>query len=112
MADNHHNRYRSSCDTIMQEMIKTGRSAKIIAEELSLIQKSNAGELETIVEQVLAENQKAVDDVKGRGKKSKKALRVFCSAKLCRKPKVRQIPKSSPKSSPRNSIEPLYDLLL
>jgi len=58
---------------IMQEMTKTGKKPEIIAEELNLIQQSDAGELEAIVDEVLAENPKAVDDVKSGGKKSKKA---------------------------------------
>lgn len=54
-------------------MVKAGKEPEIIAKELNLIQKSDAGELEKIVEQVLSENPKAVDDVKSGGKKSKKA---------------------------------------
>jgi len=60
-------------NTIMQEMTKTGKAAQIIAEELNLIQQSDAGELEAIVDKVLAENPKAVEDVTSGGKKSKKA---------------------------------------
>ena len=59
--------------TIFEEMVKTGKGPEVIAEELNLIQKSDAGELEGIVEQVIAENAKAVEDVTGGGKKSKKA---------------------------------------
>jgi aspartyl-tRNA(Asn)/glutamyl-tRNA(Gln) amidotransferase subunit B len=59
--------------TIFEEMVKAGKEPEIIAKELNLIQKSDAGELEKIVEQVLSENPKAVDDVKNGGKKSKKA---------------------------------------
>jgi aspartyl-tRNA(Asn)/glutamyl-tRNA(Gln) amidotransferase subunit B len=44
-----------------------------IAKERNLIQKSDVSELETIVDQALAENPKAVADVTGGGKKSKKA---------------------------------------
>ena len=59
--------------TIMQEMAKTRKSPGAIAQERNLIQKSDAAELEAIVEQVLAENPRAVDDVKSGGKKRKKA---------------------------------------
>jgi len=45
-----------------------------IAKEYNLIQKSDVGELEAIVDQVLAENPKAVKDATSGGKKSKKAL--------------------------------------
>ncbi len=79
-------------NTIMQEMAKSGKAAQIIAEELSLIQKSDAGELETIVDEVLAENPKAVDDVKSGGKKSKKA-RGFLLGQVMQKTKGRANPK-------------------
>jgi aspartyl-tRNA(Asn)/glutamyl-tRNA(Gln) amidotransferase subunit B len=42
----------------------------VIAEKLNLIQKSDAGELEAVVDKVLAENAQAVEDVKSGGKKS------------------------------------------
>ena len=63
----------TAANTIMQEMVKSGKKAQTIAEELSLIQKSDAGELEAIVDQIIVENPKAVEDVTGGGKKSKKA---------------------------------------
>ena len=59
--------------TILEEMTRTGKKPVVLAEELSLIQKSDAGELETIVDKVLADNPKAVEDVTSGGKKSKKA---------------------------------------
>jgi len=73
-------------------MVKTGKKPQIIAKELNLIQKSNAGELETIVEQVLAENPKAVEDVKSGGKKSKKAL-GFLLGQVMQKTKGQANPK-------------------
>ena len=54
-------------------MAQTGKEPQVLAEELNLIQKSDAGELEKIVDQVLAENQEAVADVTSGGKKEKKA---------------------------------------
>jgi aspartyl-tRNA(Asn)/glutamyl-tRNA(Gln) amidotransferase subunit B len=60
-------------NTIMEEMVKSGKGPQIIAEQLDLVQKSDAGELEAIVGEVLAENPNAVADVKSGGKKSKKA---------------------------------------
>jgi len=60
--------------TIMEEMVKTGKGPNILAEQLNLIQSSEAGELEQIVSQAIAENPNAVKDVKSGGKKSKKAL--------------------------------------
>jgi aspartyl-tRNA(Asn)/glutamyl-tRNA(Gln) amidotransferase subunit B len=48
-------------------------SIRTLAAELNLIQKSDVGELEAIVDQVLADNPNAVKDVTSGGKKSKKA---------------------------------------
>ena len=78
--------------SVFEEMVKTGKEPQIIAEELDLIQKSDAGELETIVEQVLAENPKAVDDVTAGGKKSKKA-RGFLLGQVMQKTKGQANPK-------------------
>jgi aspartyl-tRNA(Asn)/glutamyl-tRNA(Gln) amidotransferase subunit B len=63
-----------------------------IAEEQNLIQKSDVGELEHIVEQVFAENPKAVEDVKSDGKKSKKA-RGFLLGQVMQKTKGQANPK-------------------
>jgi len=63
-----------------------------IANEHNLIQKSDAGELETIVDQVIDENAKAVDDVKSGGKKSKKA-RGFLLGQVMQKTKGQANPK-------------------
>jgi aspartyl-tRNA(Asn)/glutamyl-tRNA(Gln) amidotransferase subunit B len=82
----------SGANAIMQEMVKTGKKPQIIAKELNLIQKSDAGELETIVEHVLAENPKAVEDVKSGGKKSKKAL-GFLLGQVMQKTKGQANPK-------------------
>jgi len=79
-------------NTIMQEMVKTSKPAQIIAEELNLIQKSDAGELETIVDQVFAENPKAVADVASGGKKSKKA-HGFLLGQVMQKTKGRANPR-------------------
>jgi aspartyl-tRNA(Asn)/glutamyl-tRNA(Gln) amidotransferase subunit B len=59
--------------SIFEEMVKSGKRPEVIAEESDLIQKSDAGELEAIVEEILAGNPKAVEDVTSGGKKSKKA---------------------------------------
>jgi aspartyl-tRNA(Asn)/glutamyl-tRNA(Gln) amidotransferase subunit B len=63
-----------------------------IAEEQNLIQKSDAGELESVVDQVLAENPKAVEDVTSGGKKSKKA-RGFLLGQVMQKTRGRANPK-------------------
>jgi len=78
--------------TIFGEMVKTGKGPEVIAEELNLIQKSDAGELEGVVEQVIAENPKAVEDVTGGGKKSKKA-RGFLLGQVMQKTGGRANPK-------------------
>ena len=77
---------------ILEKMVETGKDPQVLAEELNLIQKSDAGELETIVDQVLAENPKAVDDVKNGGKKSKKA-RGFLLGQVMQKTKGQANPK-------------------
>ena len=63
-----------------------------IAEEQNLIQKSDVGELEQIVEQVIAENPKAVEDVASGSKKSKKA-RGFLLGQVMQKTKGQANPK-------------------
>ncbi len=78
--------------TIFGEMVKTGKGPEVIAEELNLIQKSDAGELEGVVAQVIAENPKAVEDVTGGGKKSKKA-RGFLLGQVMQKTRGRANPK-------------------
>jgi aspartyl-tRNA(Asn)/glutamyl-tRNA(Gln) amidotransferase subunit B len=78
--------------TIFEEMVKTGKKPQIIAEELNLLQKSDAGELEAIVDEVLAENPKAVEDVTSGGKKSKKA-RGFLLGQVMQKTKGQANPK-------------------
>ena len=82
----------TASSTIFEEMVKTGKKPQIIAEELDLIQKSDAGELETIVDEILAKNAKAVADVKSGGKKSKKA-RGFLLGRVMQKTKGQANPK-------------------
>jgi len=82
----------SAGNTIMQEMVKTGKSVKTIAAELNLLQKSDVAELEAVVDQVLAESPKAVEDVKSGGKKSKKA-EGFLLGQVMQKTKGRANPK-------------------
>jgi aspartyl-tRNA(Asn)/glutamyl-tRNA(Gln) amidotransferase subunit B len=65
---------------------------EIVAKELNLIQKSDAGELERIVDQVLADNPQAVEDVTAGGKKSNKA-RGFLLGQVMQKTKGQANPK-------------------
>jgi len=78
--------------TIFEQMAETGKSCDVIASELNLIQKSDAGELEAIVDEVLAANPKALEDVTSGGKKSKKA-RGFLLGQVMQKTKGRANPK-------------------
>jgi aspartyl-tRNA(Asn)/glutamyl-tRNA(Gln) amidotransferase subunit B len=82
----------SSSVPIFEAMTQTGKEADVLAQELNLIQKSDAGELERVVEQVLAENSQAVEDVTSGGKKSKKA-RGFLLGQVMQKTKGRANPK-------------------
>ena len=54
----------SAAQTVLAEMYKAGGDPSQIIEEKDLAQMDNSDELEKIVEQVLSENQKAVDDYK------------------------------------------------
>jgi aspartyl-tRNA(Asn)/glutamyl-tRNA(Gln) amidotransferase subunit B len=82
----------TAANTILQEMAKTGDKPDVLAEKLNLIQKSDAGELETIVDKVLAENLQAVNEVRSGGKKSSKA-RGFLLGQVMQKTKGQANPK-------------------
>jgi len=73
-------------------MVATGKAPTALAQELNLIQTSDAGELEGIVDQVLAENVQAVQDVVTGSKKSKKA-RGFLLGQVIQKTKGQANPK-------------------
>ena len=81
-----------SAATIFEAMIETDTDPQVLAEGLNLVQKSDAGELEAVVEQVLAANPGAVEDVTAGGKKSKKA-RGFLLGQVMQKTKGRANPK-------------------
>ena len=82
----------SSAATIFEVMVAAGKEPQILAEEMNLIQKSDAGELESIVDQVLTENPEAVADVTSGGKKSKKA-RGFLLGQVMQKTKGQANPR-------------------
>jgi aspartyl-tRNA(Asn)/glutamyl-tRNA(Gln) amidotransferase subunit B len=82
----------TAANTILQEMTKTSDKPNVLAEKLNLIQKSDVGELEKIVDQALAENPQAIDDIKSGGKKSGKA-RGFLLGQVMQKTKGRANPK-------------------
>jgi aspartyl-tRNA(Asn)/glutamyl-tRNA(Gln) amidotransferase subunit B len=73
-------------------VVNLNKTPREIAQEQNLIQKSDAGQLEAIVDQVLAENPKAVSDVKSGGKKSDKA-RSFLLGQVMQKTKGQANPK-------------------
>jgi aspartyl-tRNA(Asn)/glutamyl-tRNA(Gln) amidotransferase subunit B len=78
--------------TIFEEMAKTKKAPDIIAAQLNLMQTSDAGELEAIVDEVLAANPDAVADAGGGGKKTKKA-RGFLLGRVMQKTKGQANPK-------------------
>ncbi len=81
-----------SAATIFEAMAQTGKEPEVLAEELNLVQKSDVGELEEIVDHVLAENAQAVEDVTSGGKKEKKA-RGFLLGQVMQKTRGQANPK-------------------
>ena len=82
----------SAANTLLGAMVETGKKPDVLAQELNLVQKSDAGELEAIVDQVLAANPAAVADVTSGGKKSQKA-RGFLLGQVMQKTKGQANPK-------------------
>ncbi|MCI0499498.1 MAG: Asp-tRNA(Asn)/Glu-tRNA(Gln) amidotransferase subunit GatB [Planctomycetales bacterium] len=64
----------TAATAIFEEMAANGGDPVQIAEAKNLIQKSDAGEIEALIEAVLAENAEAVEDAKTNPKKAKKAV--------------------------------------
>ncbi|MBN2455676.1 MAG: hypothetical protein JXB29_03920 [Sedimentisphaerales bacterium] len=82
-----------TADTIIPLIAQSpNRQLEAIAAEHNLIQQSDAEQLEVLIDQVLTENPKAVEDVAGDGKKSKKALN-FLLGQVMQKTKGRANPK-------------------
>jgi aspartyl-tRNA(Asn)/glutamyl-tRNA(Gln) amidotransferase subunit B len=82
----------SSSVPVFEAMVGTGKEPEVLAKELNLIQTSDAGELEEVIDQVLAENPNAVEDVTSGGKKSKKAM-GFLLGQVMQKTKGQANPK-------------------
>ena len=82
----------SSAAAVFEAMVQTTKEPDVLARELNLIQKSDAGEIERIINEVLAENPKAVEDVTSGGKKSKRA-RGFLLGQVMQKTKGQANPK-------------------
>jgi aspartyl-tRNA(Asn)/glutamyl-tRNA(Gln) amidotransferase subunit B len=81
-----------AANTIFEEMVKSGKAPQVVAGQLNLIQKSDVSELEAVIDEVLAENSKAVEDVISGGKKSK-AARGFLMGQVMQKTKGQANPK-------------------
>ena len=82
----------SSATIIYEEMATSGGEPMQIAEQKNLLQKSDSGEIEMLVEQVVAENTQAVADAKENPKKAKKAL-GFLMGQVLQKSKGQANPK-------------------
>jgi aspartyl-tRNA(Asn)/glutamyl-tRNA(Gln) amidotransferase subunit B len=82
----------SAASTILSAMVETGKTPDVLAHELNLVQKSDAGELEAVVDQVLAENAAAVAEVAAGGKKTQKA-RGYLMGQVMQKTKGQANPK-------------------
>jgi aspartyl-tRNA(Asn)/glutamyl-tRNA(Gln) amidotransferase subunit B len=78
--------------TVFEKMTQSKSTPQQIAESLNLLQKSDAGELEGIIDEVLKNNQQAVEDFKAGGKKSGKA-RGFLLGQVMQKTKGTANPK-------------------
>ena len=82
----------SAATTIFEAMAGIGGDPLQIAEEKNLIQKSDSGEIEALVDQVIAENPKAVEDAKNNPKKAKKSA-GFLMGQVMQKSKGQANPK-------------------
>lgn len=82
----------TSAAVIFEEMTRSGGDPMHIAEHKNLIQKSDAGQIESLVEQVIAENAQAVQDAKDNPKKAKKAI-GFLMGQVIQKSKGQANPK-------------------
>ena len=82
----------SAATTIFEVMADTGGDPMQIAEEKNLIQKSDSGEIEALVDQVISENPKAVEDAKNNPKKAKKSA-GFLMGQVMQKSKGQANPK-------------------
>ena len=82
----------SASATIFQEMAISQKSASQIAQDMNLIQKSDSGEIEALIDEVIAANPQAVEDATSGGKKTKKAI-GFLMGQVMQKSKGQANPK-------------------
>ena len=76
----------SAAGTLFETMRTNGRDPQVIAEQANLVQKSDAGELAALLDEVLAEQSQAVEEVRSGGKKAQKA-RGFLLGQVMQKTK-------------------------
>jgi len=82
----------TAATTVFEEIVANGGDPMQIAEAKNLIQKSDSGEIESLVDAVLAENAQAVEDAKSNPKKAKKAM-GFLMGQVMQKSKGQANPK-------------------
>jgi aspartyl-tRNA(Asn)/glutamyl-tRNA(Gln) amidotransferase subunit B len=82
----------TSATLIFEEIANSGGEPMQMAEAKNLLQKSDSGEIETLVDAVLAENAEAAQDAKTNPKKAKKAL-GFLMGQVIQKSKGQANPK-------------------
>ena len=82
----------SAATAIFEEMANNGDDPMQIAEAKNLIQKSDSSEIEALVDQVIVENPKAVEDAKNNPKKAKKSA-GFLMGQVMQKSKGQANPK-------------------
>ena len=82
----------TAATAIFEEIVNHGGDPLQIAESRNLIQKSDSGEIESLVDAVLAENAEAVEDAKNNPKKAKKAM-GFLMGQVIQKSKGQANPK-------------------
>jgi aspartyl-tRNA(Asn)/glutamyl-tRNA(Gln) amidotransferase subunit B len=82
----------TSAAAIFDEMTRSGGDPMQIAEQKNLLQKSDSGEIEPLVDQVVAENAQAVQDARDNPKKAKKAI-GFLMGQVIRKSNGQANPK-------------------
>ncbi len=82
----------TAANTILEKMTELGEGPRSIAEKFNLIQKNDAGELEGIVDEILAANPDVVEQIRSGDKKSGKA-RSFLMGQVMQKTKGQANPK-------------------
>ena len=82
----------TAANTVFEKMVESGGDPEQLAERFNLLQTSDASELEAIVDEIIASNGKAAEDVRISGKKSVKA-RGFLLGQIMQKTKGGANPK-------------------